>query len=524
MATGGDDAALLEKFSAWCVVQGIDLSGCRLERTPDRGLSVIATRAIHDGHAALAVPLAATLTVAAVARSAVGRATLGSSALGGERVSAQALMYIVMIDGRARPESLWHPWLALLPCAYSDPLWWTAEERRRLLEGTQLAHDAARHEAQLRDVYDGLFPALSRELPEVFPAERFTFEAFRWARSALASRSFSPAALGEPPPACARLSEQESSRLRNDCPAFQCPLLDFTNHDPGTVVSVGLKPLPAGTDGASERHLMLSVKGGVSAGSEILNNYGDCRSNFQLLLGYGFCVPGNAADAVPVRLGAPPNLPALRRGALRRAGLALDEGHALTRAEPLPPRMLAVLRVLLMTERSLIRVAKSSGVGPLKKAAAAAGSPEEGESADAAELQRRAAFLASLSEPLEPSAAPACEGELAVLGALRQQLLHKLEAVAAVKLNANGGVNERNAAHYRQGQEGVLTAALTAAKNAEKDWCRRHGISSREEEEQEGEEGGEEEEPEVDEEVEPEPVEEEEGERPRRKRPRSKAG
>ena len=215
------------------------MSRVRIEQSSSGlGLGLRAAEDIKGGEIALSVPVDALFTVAAAAETEIGQAVLSSAARRNRRVSAQALMYIVMLDGWHNPASKWHSYLRLIPATHNDPLWWTDSERQERLEGTQLFHEASRHMAQLRDVYDSLFPALSQELPNVFPAQRYTFQAFLWARSSLSSRCFSNQQLAtwlqsdsDELPA---LHETEGRGLVNDCPAALCPLLDMTNHNPET--------------------------------------------------------------------------------------------------------------------------------------------------------------------------------------------------------------------------------------------------------------------------------------------------
>lgn len=431
-SAGPEERVLVRDFFGWCAALGADVRHLDLRRDAERGLGLYTTRAIQAGDAAVSAPTEVLLTVPRAVRSEVGRAALQSRALQGCPVSAQAVMYLVMIDGRARADSFWHPWLRLLPTAYSDPLWWRPEERASLA-GTQAAHEAARHEAQLRDVYDGLFPALSEELPETFPRERYGFDAFLWARSSLSSRSFAEVALGsrvDKP-----LTSEERSRLRQDCPAFMCPLLDFTNHDASLEVRVGLAPRGEGLEVA------LSAGRDFSASGEVLNNYGGCRTNLQLLLGYGFCVEGNPADSLPLRLGAPP-LSSRLRAALRESGLSFEEVHEATRAEPLPRRMLALLR---------LAVGGARGV--------------------------KGGSLEALCRPLPPRRRP---GEPEVLAALRRQLLQKRRVLAVPCAGS--------AALYRRGQLEIVDASLRAVSSAKLAWSRHTREEAEEERPQERDE------------------------------------
>lgn len=79
------------------------------------------------------------------------------------------------------------------------------------------------------------------------------------------------------------------------------PGLDAANHSPESKVDW--------TFGAGYFSIATSTDMQVEAGAEVFNNYGP-KSNGELLLGYGFCIPDNPHDCVAMTLKAPP--PALR--------------------------------------------------------------------------------------------------------------------------------------------------------------------------------------------------------------------
>ena len=81
-------------------------------------------------------------------------------------------------------------WRCSLPMAYDDPTWWSEAEVRELLAGTNLLQGALLRRAWLRRIFDALVPPLCAARPDLFPARRFTREAFAWAHSAFSSRGF----------------------------------------------------------------------------------------------------------------------------------------------------------------------------------------------------------------------------------------------------------------------------------------------------------------------------------------------
>eukprot|EP00439_Symbiodinium_sp_Y106_P057382 s3182_g8.t1 len=452
MAAADEPRAMIEAFCKWCQEQSCDMSRVRIEQSSSGlGLGLRAAEDIKAGEIALSVPVDALFTVAAAAETEIGQAVLSSAARRNRRVSAQALMYIVMLDGWHNPASKWHSYLRLIPATHNDPLWWTDSERQERLEGTQLFHEASRHMAQLRDVYDSLFPALSQELPNVFPAQRYTFQAFLWARSSLSSRCFSNQQLAtwlqsdsDELPA---LHETEGRGLVNDCPAALCPLLDMTNHNPDVEVHVGLVRFAGGI------HLGISATSPVAAGCEFFNNYGSCRTNLQLLLAHGFAVPRNRSDTLPVKIRSDDSTrPELQRKALELAGLNAAEVHELSVSDLLPTKLLALLRILCMRQDCLEKYVKEG-----------------------------ASLLQKLHSPVPIEDCDMCE--MQVLSTLEGQLLSQKSRIRPPDLSA-ASAPERHAAVYRAGQLEIIFEALKEIQRRRERFCGENGLLEEGEEEE----------------------------------------
>lgn len=73
------------------------------------------------------------------------------------------------------------------------------------------------------------------------------------------------------------------------------PVLDMMNHDLNSRVHWNFDP----------GRFTVSIGDAVSDGAEVFNSYGP-KSNDELLLGYGFCIPNNTNDKVLMTLKAPP--------------------------------------------------------------------------------------------------------------------------------------------------------------------------------------------------------------------------
>ena len=464
-------------FEAWCRRRGCCMEKIKITKTSALGFGIETKSAVEADEVALSIPVDLLLTVAAAARSQVGKSLLKSQTTQGQRVSTQALLYVVMINGLHDPSSPWHEYLRLIPEVHGDPLWWTPESCQEWLQGTQLLHEVQRHLDQLSAVYDSLFPALSEELPLVFPEKHFTFQGFLWARSCLASRAFTEEHLnsflsGEKnlQKNNWQLTADESARLLPDFSGMLCPLLDTANHDPAVQVKVGL--CKSSSDG--QLHLGMSQNRRVDAGQEYFINYGNHRSNLELLLGHGFCEPQNPKDTFPLKLGSNSRITASKviQDALKMSALDMDEIHVLSLRKLFPERLLAILRLIYLPYEDLERLC----------------------------LEGKDALLGILMHPIAFELCP--NTEMQVMFTLKSELLRKQKQIP--ESSPEGSLPsapsyedwcEYYANLYRAGQHEILTAALLEADARLLDLSVRRKLAS------EASEEGEEEEDDADDEI-----------------------
>lgn len=105
---------------------------------------------------------------------------------------------------------------------------------------------------------------------------------FDWAHMIVSSRSF-----------C--LSDRDGNRL-----ICTVPVADFANHSTNPNTSFVLSSLPCRDHGGFCASHVLQTRRPVTIGEEVLLNYGINKSNVLLLSCYGFCLPGNLADRLPL--------------------------------------------------------------------------------------------------------------------------------------------------------------------------------------------------------------------------------
>ncbi|SMR48989.1 unnamed protein product [Zymoseptoria tritici ST99CH_1E4] len=139
--------------------------------------------------------------------------------------------------------------------------------------------------------------------------EPYTWPLFKWAVTMFTSRFFLLACLasvrqqvlgclqGRP----ARPATNSTCRYvagvaeDQDFPVL-FPVIDIPNHSPAARVDWAFDP----------GRFSITIKDPIPGGEEVYNNYGP-KSNDELLLGYGFCIPDNLDDKVLLTLKPPPS-------------------------------------------------------------------------------------------------------------------------------------------------------------------------------------------------------------------------
>ena len=312
-------AAASEGLLRWLRLEGAAVDGVRVGVTKYGGLGVLAENEIPAGGIAFRCPCSVVLTADMALEDPVIGPPLRSIACGGTKGNEgsatdqhQRLMLLLLHHRRLSERSSFAPYIQSLPgeeLPASLPLNWPPDELRRLLGGSQLFDQASDGLRQLRqfhkDVVDG---QLCAKWPEAFPREHFGLRQLSWAHAVYWSR-----AIILPLPSGAR-------------PCL-VPLLDMSNHSPGTATRVTCERSPATTSTADgtcrdatgvlrgeERSPMqapfhdghdfvLRCSRGVAPGQEIHINYG-AKGNAELLRCHGFVLPDNAADVFELDLAA----------------------------------------------------------------------------------------------------------------------------------------------------------------------------------------------------------------------------
>ncbi|GMF21804.1 unnamed protein product [Phytophthora lilii] len=206
--------------------------------------------------------------------------------------------------------SFFQPYLAVLPFPESVQDW-TPHELRELHD-QRLVDAAARRSSEIAVYYRRVMDRLQSKYPGEFPDQLYTFERFKFAWKTIQARTF-----GRRLPWTALVPFADCLNHTNVATKY-----DFDVNDNGLF------------------RLYPSASTSFEKGSEVFNSYGR-RSNFQLLLDYGFALTNNEWDYVDVDIGKDHPGPRGRRLRFVKRVIRIDEQSSLD--ELFPPSFLAAL-------------------------------------------------------------------------------------------------------------------------------------------------------------------------------------
>ncbi|KAK6541253.1 hypothetical protein TWF694_008619 [Orbilia ellipsospora] len=179
------------------------------------------------------------------------------------------------------------PYIKLLPSKFDTPLYFNAEEMVRLA-GTNLgAGDVALRKSLWMEEWEMGVQAL-KEIGNLENIEKYTWDLYLRSATLYTSRSFPSQLVGitqnaTAPSACDAQKHTESFPVL-------IPLVDILNHQPST--KIVWKPTP--------ESFSLEALGHLPIGSQVFNNYGP-KANEELLMGYGFVIPGSPVDSLAMK-------------------------------------------------------------------------------------------------------------------------------------------------------------------------------------------------------------------------------
>ncbi|KAJ2370087.1 hypothetical protein H4S01_000598 [Coemansia sp. RSA 2610] len=392
-----DNKQRLDRFVAWLRDNGAEMDKVEV-RESEHGNGVYVKEPIPAEEQYAQIPLRLVVT-GRVCREALGA---DPAAI---RLVGRSLLCAFLIQQRfvAGESSFWHPYISILPHEFHTPLFFSDTELE-LLENTPMIYAVKDRRQLMRDELEEIL----EQIPEsTIPRSVLTTENYAWAAAVVSSRSFTKSLISE-----SQSPDEETSVL--------LPLLDMMNHRPLTRISWI----------ASDSSIGFAAGTALSKGSEVVNNYG-AKSNEELLMGYGFCVPGNPLNSYHIKLNYTMDpLAADKQAILNHAQIASCDHYI--RADELPRDLLPTLRVMAMTETDVYYVKRQIAEG------------HGGALLDdlGLRIELRARFLLAF-------------------------LLHKKLDALGQKESTLSTVNAQLALQYRTETEGILRSTLSALARAE---------------------------------------------------------
>ncbi|KAG4438929.1 hypothetical protein IFR05_005609 [Cadophora sp. M221] len=198
-------------------------------------------------------------------------------------------------------QSFWWHYIRLLPQPDAPetlglPVWWPDADRK-FLDGTNAEPPIKKRRALWEEEWkQGI--ALLKSTDKFENLERYTYHLYQWAASIFGSRSFR-ASLTIPSELISnsKLAPSDFSlnleHIRKDLFSVLLPVMDIGNHN-------GINQVEWSRDSAAGC-FSLENREPITQGEQIYNFYGD-KSNSELLVAYGFMLPGLERDAVNLRL------------------------------------------------------------------------------------------------------------------------------------------------------------------------------------------------------------------------------
>ncbi|KAL2350125.1 hypothetical protein BJ546DRAFT_488567 [Cryomyces antarcticus] len=218
-----------------------------------------------------------------------------------------------------REDSFWKSYIATLPspsAGFDTPFYFTDEDIV-WLQGTDVEQAFKTRAVDWRQKWvAGIEILKTADLSW----QQYTWELFVWAATVYTSRSFASNTLLRPNYTDYSMHRKDGFGAWQLCSlrppesakepfAMLFPVMDASNHSHSVKAEWSL----------DETSFGLSLRNEVKAGDQVWNNYGP-KPNDELLMGYGFCIPGNPFDRVAMTLKA---LPPVIEARLRHTNLQL---------------------------------------------------------------------------------------------------------------------------------------------------------------------------------------------------------
>lgn len=259
----------LHRFLQWCHKVELTISSkvCLSKEGTVAEYGMLAKQDVNEGEVLFSIPRKVLLNQQTSKIKDVlkeGKKTL-------ENKSGWVPLLLSLMYEYTHPQSLWAPYLSLWPNfkALDHPMFWSKEERDKLLKGTGICEAVETDLANIQEEYmDTVLPFIQSH-PELWNPERHTLDLYRSLVAFVMAYSFQ-----EP------LEEEDDDDEEEDKdanPPMMVPMADMLNHVSNHNANLVYTP---------DCLKMVAIRD-IHAGEEIFNTYGQ-MANWQLLHMYGF--------------------------------------------------------------------------------------------------------------------------------------------------------------------------------------------------------------------------------------------
>ncbi|KAJ8336618.1 hypothetical protein SKAU_G00378380 [Synaphobranchus kaupii] len=269
----------LQNFLRWCKKVGLTLSNKAYlsKEGTVAAYGMLASGDIEEGEVIFSIPRTALLFQSTTKVKAVleeGKASL-------ESASGWVSLLMTLMWEYTSPESYWGPYLSLWPDlkVLDHPMFWSEEERVRLLQGTGIPEAVDTDLDNIHKEYSDIVLPFIRLHPDLWDPEKHTLELYKRLVAFVMAYSFQ-----EP------LLEEDEDEKEPNFP-MMVPLADMLNHVSNHSAHLEFTP---------DLLKMVSVRR-IKTGEEVFNTYGE-MANWQLLHMYGFAepYPSNSNDTADI--------------------------------------------------------------------------------------------------------------------------------------------------------------------------------------------------------------------------------
>ncbi|XP_007553226.1 N-lysine methyltransferase setd6 isoform X1 [Poecilia formosa] len=268
-----DDASeRLQDFLQWCDRVGLVLSKkvCLSTEGTVADYGMLAKEDIEEGEVLFTIPRSALLHQETTKVSALLKKEKSSL----ESSSGWVPLLLALLYESTSPESHWRPYLSLWPGfkALDHPMFWSKEERDKLLKGTGVPEAVATDLSNIQREYTDIVLPFIKRHPELWNPNTHTLELYTQLVAFVMAYSFQEPQEED--------DDEDDEEQRAPNPPMMVPMADMLNHVSKHNANLEFSP---------DSLKMVSVRC-LHKDEEVFNTYGQ-MANWQLLHMYGFTEP-----------------------------------------------------------------------------------------------------------------------------------------------------------------------------------------------------------------------------------------